>query len=166
MNKAQLREEITAYVIHHSAEGDDLDDLILNVCQISGCSWPRAERLVRQIQEEQGPAIAKRQLPIIYLAAFFILGGGLAFLGAGVYFILESILQHEGLFPADLYSYALHGLGQDNYPISAFQPAIYPYFKWILGFLFSPISMIVTGILMILGSLVGMRDLWVEILRR
>ncbi len=166
MTKQQLRDQVADYVVQHAAEGDDPEDIIFEVCQKSGVSWARGERLVRQVLDEQSSAIARHRLPIYYISALFIFLGGMALMGYGIYSILESILQHEGLFPPDIFYYMIHGYGQGTYPFTALQPAVYPYFKWILGTVFSPISMIVIGVLMVLGSLEGMRDLWVDILNK
>ncbi len=163
MSDPQERDELIATIIKHLAEGDDPDDIILNICQKRGYSWAQAEKLLQRIQEEQVAVIATRQFPIMYLITIFILVGGVALLGLGIYSIIESILLHEGAFPQDLRTYLLTGLDKANFPFSALQPAFYPYAKWILGWIVSPYTMILFGIVMITGSLLGMRDVWAEI---
>ncbi len=166
MSEYREHAEITATIIKHLAEGDDPDDLILNICQNSGYSWAQAEKLLQRVQEEQVAAIATRQFPIMYLSTIFILVGGVALLGLGTYSIIESIILHEGLFPQDLGTYLLTGLDKANFPFSALQPAFYPYAKWILGWIVSPYTMIFFGIVMVTGSLLGMRDVWAEIFNK
>ncbi len=160
------KDELVASVIKHLSEGDNPDDIILELCNRNGYSWSQAEKLVSEVQTKEGSTIAKRQLPLMYISAFFILAAGIILMGIGLYSILESIIQHEGLFPPDIYYYMIHGYDKGNFPFTALQPAVYPYIKWIVTFFFSPFSMIFFGFLMILGSLFGMRDIWSNILNR
>jgi hypothetical protein len=160
-------DELTAYIVHHLSEGDDPEDIILEVCQKTGYSWSEAEELVRLVREKNEVKIAKEQLPLLTGVAFFTFAAGLVLTGYGVYAIVTSMAANKGDWgPRDITSYIMPMIEKGTDPVSALRPAIYPYFNLFLNFMVSPVSAIFFGILMILGSLIGMREVWSSIFYR
>ena len=143
-------DELTAYVTQRLCEADNPGDIILEVCEKTGWLWPKAEEFVNQVQNRKEPEIAKRQFPIMFLLALGIFLAGLGLVAYGVYDIVESwnqlshareyIIQGK-LPPVDIYSV----------DISIFLMPIAPLF---------------TGTAMMLGSLLGMREVWYHLLYR
>jgi hypothetical protein len=79
----------------------------------------------------------------------------------GLFAIGSTVTASQGDLEArDITSYIMPVIEIGVDPASALQPAIFPYFNLILGFILSPISALVFGIAMILDSLLGMRDAW------
>jgi hypothetical protein len=77
----------------------------------------------------------------------------------GLYAIASTVTADQGgLGARDITSYIMPVIEKGVEPASALQPAIFPYFNLIIGFIPSPISAPVFGVAMILGSLVGLRD--------
>ena len=77
----------------------------------------------------------------------------------GLYAIVSTVTANQGDLEArDITSYFMPVTKKGVDPAYALQPAIFPYCNLILGFILSPISALVFGIAMILGSLVWMRD--------
>jgi len=103
----------------------------------------------------------------MYGVAFAIFLCGLALTGFGIYGIFISVTANNADWgPRDITSYFMPVIEKGTDPVVAFQPAILPYFNLILGFIFSPIAALCSGIAMIIGSLFGMRDVWSDLLNR
>ena len=159
--------ELTAYIVHHLGEGDDPEDIILDVCQKTGYSWPEAEELVRQVREKDALQITEKQFPLLTGVALVTFVAGLILTVYGVFSIVNSLANIKGnLGPPDITSYLMPVIEKGVDPASALRPAISPYFNLILGVAISPISALIFGIAMILGSLLGMRNVWYELLTR
>jgi hypothetical protein len=75
-------DELEAYVVERLSAGIASDDVILEVTQRSGLTWPDAEDLVRRTADLRGPSVAKRQFPLLALLAAAVMVGGLALLVA------------------------------------------------------------------------------------
>jgi hypothetical protein len=147
-------EAISAFIINALSKGESPDDLILSICENQGLTWQAAEALVKKVQDEKKQVIVKKQLPLLFVLALAIFIGGIGAAGYGCLIIISefSLIQtslmniHQVLNNSDV-SYDLY-IG--------------------LRMLFAsggiPISMIALGIGMILGSLLGMRNVWAEIL--
>jgi hypothetical protein len=75
-------EELEAYVVERLGAGVANDDVILEVTQRSGLSWPEAEDLVRRTADLRGPSVARRQFPLLAFLAAAVMVGGLALLVA------------------------------------------------------------------------------------
>jgi len=159
--------ELVAGILKRLSDEDDPDDIILDICQKTGISWPEAERLVRQVQEKDEHEITQRQMPLLIGIAFFTFAAGLVLSGYGVYAIITSVTANRGdLAPRDITSYFMPVIERGVDPASALQPAVFPYFNLIVGFFLSPFSALLFGAAMIAGSLVGMREAWSKVLNR
>ncbi len=141
-------DELSAYIIHHLTEGDDPKDLVLDICEKTNRSWPQAEALVKRVQEENEGVIARKQFPLLFVLAFAIFAAGLGLVGYALYFIFAPLLA-----------------GQTGSPM-----AVVNYTQYLLEVLTSSHGTIafalVIGPGMILGSLIGMRDVWAKVLTK
>jgi len=148
-------EEQAAYIVHHLTEGDDPKDLILDICQKTNLSWPEAEALVKQVQEEKQAVIARKQLPLLFTLALGIFIVGLGLIGYSVYTIYSqvSIARLSG---------DVQALEQN---IDAMQ-RVYSFFRFALESGGRTLFILILGIAMVFGSLLGMRDTWTVILNR
>ena len=160
-------DELATLIVHRLSKADRPDDIIQEVCQKTGYSWSEAEELVRHIQEKNEGKITKEQLPLLIGVALFTFAAGLVLTGYGVVSIVTFATANKGdLGPRDITSYIMPVIEKSADPISALRPAIFPYFNLILGFILSPVSALLFGFAMILGSLIGMREVWSNILFR
>jgi hypothetical protein len=75
-------DELEAYVVERLSAGIAPDDVILEVTQRSGLTWPEAEDLVRRTADLRGPSVARRQFPLLALVAAAVMVGGVAVLTA------------------------------------------------------------------------------------
>jgi hypothetical protein len=75
-------DELEAYVVERLSAGIAPDDVILEVTQRSGLTWPEAEDLVRRTADLRGPSVARRQFPLLALVAAAVMIGGVAVLAA------------------------------------------------------------------------------------
>ncbi len=131
------KDELSAFVINELSEGTNTDDLILKVCQETICTWPEAEAFVRRIREEYGPRITRKQFPMLFVLALSIFLCGLGLVIFSVYstwYCSSTIGNAIGCLVTMVYN--------GSAPIFAF----------------------IAGIAMMLGSLLGMRDIWSKIL--
>lgn len=167
MIKQQMKyDDLVTLIITRLSEEDDLDDIILEICQKTGYAWSQAELLIKHVQEDNDAKIARKKLPIFYGLAFFTFIGGVILTGYGLYTLMVALISHSELFPRDLTSYFMPVLEKGIDPLSAFKSALYPYLNMVLGFFVSPFSAIFFGAAMLSGSLVGMRDTWAKILNK
>ncbi len=159
--------EVVANIVKRLSDADDPDDIILDICQKSGRSWPEAEGLVNRVHAEDERAITARQMPRLLGVALFFFAAGLILCAYGIYAIFTALAAVRGeVGPRDMMSYLLPVIMNRADPLSALQPAIFPYFNVILGFLLSPFSALLYGAAMVFGSLVGMRQAWSSLLER
>jgi hypothetical protein len=160
-------DELVAGIVKRLSEADDPNDIILDLCQKTGCIWSDAEALVHRVQEEEKFQITKKQMPLLTGMALFVFVTGLVLTGYGVYGIIVTLTAVGGASgPRDIYSYLMPMIEKRLDPVTAFEPAVFPYFNLMLGVLLSPVSALLFGAAMILGSLVGMRDAWETLLNR
>ena len=89
-------------IITRLGRGVDRDDLLLEVCQKAGLSWPEAEERLREVEAAHSGEIARRQSPVIFI---FSVGGLLAGLGLaawaliGIYTIMHSVQPNAASEP-------------------------------------------------------------------
>jgi hypothetical protein len=147
-------DEQIAYIIHHLTEGDDPKDLVFDLCQQTNLTWPQAEALVRQVQEEKQGDIARKQFPLLFILALGAFVIGLGLIGYSVY----SVIAEMALVPADPLNGQLVEQNIDGVS------RLYLFFSLVVRSGGQIITLFVLGIAMVLGSLLGMRDTWVKIL--
>jgi hypothetical protein len=158
---------VVAAIVKRLSDADDPDDIILDICQESGRSWPEAEGLVERVRAEDERAITARQMPRLLGVALFVFAAGLILSGYGIVAIASVLTTDQGILgPRDITSYILPVFSRGVDPASALQPAVLPYLYLLLNILLSPFSALLFGIAMILGSLVGMREAWSSLLDR
>jgi len=146
--------EVSAYIINALAKDEDIDDIILALCEAHSLTWQEAETLVKNIQLENEQAISKKKFPLLFLLALAIFIGGLGMAGYGIYTILSEItIIQDNLKNAQQLMNDLDALA-----------ILYINLKVILTTGSAPISFIFLGIGMIFGSLRGMQEAWSEIL--
>ena len=75
-------DELEAYAVERLSAGIASDDVILEVTQRSGLTWPEAENLVRRTADLRGPSVARRQFPLLAVLAAAVMVGGVAVLAA------------------------------------------------------------------------------------
>lgn len=146
--------ELTRKIIDTLGKSGDVNDLLLEICETTGMPWTQAEALVDRVRAENSHVVAGRQLPIMVIIALGIFLGGLGFIGLGTYLIVTEI----SIIQANLQAAQLANLdGIQQLMVSS---------RMILETGFTPITMIITGIAMLIGSLAGMRKTWASILLR
>jgi hypothetical protein len=155
--------EITESIVRDLGKFDDPEDLILELCQKTGRSWPEVETLVRQVQSTRRGEIAARQFPLLFVLAFGIFAAGLAL----VIFAGVSLLN-GGL---DRLTSARGQIDFDQALLRSFREGLAPFgelavemLKTVYTLGINPFSLGFLGVAMILGSLFGMRDTWAAIL--
>ena len=75
-------DELEAYAVERLSAGIASDDVILEVTQRSGLTWPEAENLVRRTADLRAPSVARRQFPLLAVLAAAVMVGGVAVLAA------------------------------------------------------------------------------------
>jgi hypothetical protein len=158
--------ELTAYIIKHLSEEDDPNDIIPVICREMDCTWPEAEAFMETVREEGKPEISRRQFPLLFTLAFIIFVSGLALTGYGVYITTNLLINQGTVLPQDMITILAPVIVNGDDPFTAFQAALSPYIRFFLDFSGNPISAILFGITMMLGSLLGMREAWSDLLSR
>lgn len=136
--------ELERYIITRLGNAANENDLILEICETRGVSWPEAEALVRRVAADREPAIAGRRLPVLFIIALIIFTGGLALV------IYESSILISALETA--IDSGFQSLDTLTGLVLIFNTAI------------SHLTGIAIGAAMMLGSLVGMRQAWVPLI--
>jgi hypothetical protein len=126
------------FIVERLMASDNIDDIVLEICQDGKISWNEAEALVRQVEEEQRTKIERGQSPILVIWALGTFVVGIALVMYSSYTAAE--LSHMALKQRDL-----DFIGTMLEIIRAA-----PYLFWTGIF----------GAAMITGSLVGMRKVW------
>jgi hypothetical protein len=137
-------QELTKYIVDRLSESADQNDLILELCNRTGMDWPQAQALLEKVRAENSATIFHRRLPMLVAIAILTFIGGLGILISQI-FIFASIIGefngpgNKGLYIVDLVYFLIR-----------YAPAV-------------PI-LIPLGLAMVIGSLIGMRDVWAGIL--
>jgi len=149
-------DEYTAYVVQRLSHGGEPNDIIYDLCQKANLSWPEAEKLVKRVQAEDGKEITQKQFPLLFALAFGIFVGGLGLIGFGTYIILTEV---------SLFQAAMQSIPRVTENFDAFQ-RVYVTGRVLFEAGSTPLYCIFLGAGMVLGSLLGMRDAWVDIFNR
>ena len=153
--------ELTTQIIKQLAEAEDVDNVILDVCQTTSYDWETAKALVAQVQQDREPEIAKKQFPLMFAVALSIFLGGLVLVSYGIY-----VLVRNQAAPADFQAYLTQIVEKRVNPEAGFQSAVRSYLFFFFHNLYNPITALVFGGAMIYGSLVGMKKVWSALLSR
>ena len=143
--------EITQAILKDLIDARDSDDITFDLCEKHRLSWREAEALVRQVQDDDQETITLRQAPLLTVMALCTFFIGLVVLAYGIYQILV-----EG-------SALIHLTHIKSITIS--DPFYIPV-DMIIQMGLEPFTTIIFGSALILGSLIGMRDLWAAILSK
>jgi ABC-type dipeptide/oligopeptide/nickel transport system permease subunit len=148
-------QEVSAYIISALSKDQDPNDIILALCEKHKLTWPEAETLVKKVQLENEQTIVKKKFPLLFVLALAIFLGGMIAIGYGVEIIFsEYTLIQPGLAH-------IQGILNNEDVFTN----MYTGLRMILSSGSLPISIIIVGIGMILGSLIGMQDAWSDILK-
>jgi len=136
--------DLIDHIVDRLSEAANPEDIILDICDKTDLSWPEAEALVKQVQAEHEQEVIKRQSPLLTLVALSIFVGGVGLLAYSIYilFLTTSAYASMALNPWDL-------------------PDI---LNFVFNYAAFTLSLILLAIGMILGSLLGMRQVWMDIL--
>jgi hypothetical protein len=157
--------EITDFILDGLNKSHSRDDILMGVCRNTGIPWGEAEAFLQRIEEENEVTITRHQFPLMVVVALIFFITGIFLTGYGGYGIYLTFTPHGGL-PNDLTTYFMPIIRVGLDPFHALKAVIPAYFKFIVVFLFSPISATLLGIAMIVGSLMGMRTSWAAILHQ
>jgi hypothetical protein len=147
-------DEASVYIIDALGKGKCQDDIILTLCEKYNLTWQEAETLVKNVQDENERVIVKKQFPLLFSLALAIFIGGIIGVGYGCLIIYSEFrLIQPGLNNINLVF--------TDMDIST---KLYYGLRMILSAGGTPITIIIFGVGMILGSLIGMRDAWSDIL--
>jgi hypothetical protein len=138
--------DLTTYVIERLVGAENPDDIIYDLCEKTGWPWSQAEAFVRQVQERHQGDVVKRQFPLLFTIAIATYLAGIGLMAYSMYSVFEimKIIQGSSLPYPDAFS----------------------SIRIILDIAIGPVILFCTGLAMILGSLIGMRDAWMSILVR
>ena len=139
MDSAELEEKI----LERLENGENTNDIILNLCEQENIAWPETEAMVQRIQAENKTHIVLTQSPVLVLIALATFLGGLGLISVAVYDIVTVYNAYVG-----------SGIASIGFLAYLLQ---YGGFVWGLGLL---------GLAMIVGSLRGMQDVWTAILEK
>jgi len=138
--------DLTNYIVDRLSDAVPLNDIVIEICNKAGLSWPEAEALVEQVQAGHEQDVTKRQFPLLTLVALSIFVGGVGLLAYSVYMLFLTTIA---------------------YTSTALNPWDLPdTLNFIFNYAAFTLSLILFAIAMILGSLLGMRQVWAAILDR
>ncbi len=142
---------ITKEIIEQLTEIRDPNDIILDICVRYRMSWPEAEALVRQVQTENQDTVTLRNAPLLTVVALVTFISGLVLLAIGLYTLAllaaAVIVAREGgnIFSSWEFYFSVNTMVRTG---------------------LQPLAGIPIGFAMMLGSLLGMRDVWAVLLPR
>ena len=137
-----IPEEIEQQIITRLEDGNDRDDILLDLCESQGLEWKEAEAILDSIQAENADEITLTQSPILVLIALAIFIGGA---GAIIYAVAQLAAMYS-LF--------------DGMPIQNQAQGLGAFLVYLLANGGSYLGLILLGAGMIAGSLRGMSDVW------
>ena len=137
-------EALELEIVARLGKGADRNDLTLEICDKYGYSWPDAVALIHHVEVSRGHAIARRQFPPLFFIALFISISGVA------------LIIYDSSIIISLLKTDLH-LGSSTQVILA-------RLKLLFDIAIAPLTGILVGMGMILGSLIGMRQAWSPII--
>jgi len=136
--------ELTSLIINRLSDAVPPNDIILEICNQTGFSWTEAEVILKQVQTENEQVITKRQSPLLTLLAFTIFAGGVVLLAYAIYMLVLTTSTYTSTL------------------VNPWNLANILYF--VFNYAAFSFSIILFAIGMIIGSLLGMRDVWASIL--
>lgn len=83
-----MDEQLAQRVVNDLAKHRSRNEIIRSVCEEGGLNWTEAEKLVQQVEQEHGRAIARRQGPLMIFLSIGTLLIGIALLIYGLEFFM------------------------------------------------------------------------------
>lgn len=163
--KSMQDRELNDFILKRLVKSHSRDEILVELCETNGFSWGEADAKLEYVQAENESAIARSQFPILFIIATIFFITGLLLTGYGVYG-LTLLFSPGGGIPNDLTTYFIPVIEVGLDPFQIFLVLLPAYFKFLAYLLFNPVSAAMFGIAMIVGSLLGMRNSWTEILGR
>jgi hypothetical protein len=157
-------EKLVSYIQDNLSKFRDQDEIIIGICKMTNLTWEKAEAILDRVQTENEISIARRQFPLFFIVAFIFFVTGLMLTGYGVYGTLLSFSKKGGM-PDDLTTYFMPIIQTGLDPLEVIKAAIPSYFQLIIYFIFSPVSALILGISMIIGSFNGLSKEWAVIIK-
>jgi hypothetical protein len=139
------QDELARRIIQHLGNGGEQNVLIYEICEQTGLPWTQVETLVNQVAAEQHEVVKRKQFPLMIVLALGTFLGGLALIGYGIYTTYLAV--RTVINPSD--------------PLSDLAYTL----QYVFNFAGYAIALGGTGIAMMLGSLLGMKQVWAEILK-
>ena len=101
-----MNEELEQLIVRELSKHRSRNELIRTVCEQGGMNWPQAEHLVKQVEQQHGQTIARRQRPfLIFLSVGTLVMGIVLLAYSAEFFIaffqgdtLGKILSMRGAF--------------------------------------------------------------------
>lgn len=137
-----LPDEIQRQVIARLEDGDNRNDILLDLCESQGLNWKEAEAILDSIHAENADHITLTQSPILILLALAIFIGGIG----AIFYSLAQVAAMYNLFAS---------LSDQNQAqrVGAFLAYLLIDGAGYLG-------LVLLGAGMIAGSLRGMSEVW------
>ena len=134
------QEGLVEYIVGRLSSSVSINDITYEVCEKSGMQWQDAKAWIEDIRLEQANSVTRRQSPILITIALSLFIGGLVVVGYTVYTFI------------DLYDVAV-GTQATELGVTFFLLYTFQYAPLL-------IPLFLTGCSMILGSLLGMQNVW------
>jgi hypothetical protein len=136
--------ELERYLIRRLANSASDKDLILEVCTKLNIDWPEAEALVHRVAAENEHSIAGRRFPLLFVIALGIFLGGLGLVIYDAYVLISTLETDLSTMFTSL--------------------DMITHLRLIFDIGVMPITGMIIGAAMMLGSLIGMRRAWAPLL--
>jgi hypothetical protein len=137
--------EIEGQIVERLKNSDDKNDIILDLCEDADVSWPEAESTLERIEAENKTHIVLSQSPLLVAIALTIFVGGVVLVSATIYDLIVS--------------YNMYISESLDSPHIGYLSMLFLSGGWFL-------ERILLGLLMIIGSLRGMQDVWQAIFEK
>jgi hypothetical protein len=134
-------DELEIFILERLEKSMPLNDIVLHVCQRTGMYWPDALELVKQVQAKNSPHLERRKIPWHFALALSTAIGGIGML-------IAAVIPFLNFFSGP------NAIPFTGVNILFFAINLAPYSSGLL----------LTGMAMLVGSMVGMRQTWSSLL--
>ncbi len=97
-NESELRQ----YIVDRLSGVSNREQLTMDVCQLMGWQWDRAELFIKAVEQENFRRIALGQSPLFLAFALGTLGIGLMLMGSSVFLVWSAYRQYGTSQPLNL----------------------------------------------------------------
>lgn len=141
-----ISSELEKKILQRLEDGDDRNDIILDLCESQGLDWQEAESMVDSVHAEHEVDITLTQSPLLVFLALVIFLAGVGLMAYVAYDVTAMYKMLDGIHPRT----------PDTGPLGSLLTYLMLTGNQYLGLL-------VLSIAMIVGSLRGMQDVWAAI---